>query len=380
MTADNPIERISKVLVVGGGIAGMAAGIRFLEEGIAVEIVDIDPEWSVYGTGITLSPLTFRALCDLGFTDALVAEGHAHDGVTLNTMAGELIREVRSPRMVDPDVPAEGAVLRPVLHNMMSKRVTELGADVRLGLTVERYSQDDSGVEVTFSDGISGRYDLVIGADGLFSRMRELTFPDAPKPEFTGQACWRVLFDTPKDWHQGQMFLSPELKVGFNPCSPKQMYMYLLEYVPENPWREPEEMPGILRSLLEPFGGKVAELRDTISADSSIVYRPLESILIEGDWYDGRVCLIGDAVHATTPHLGSGAGMAVEDAIVLVEELKRPGALAQAMFKFMERRLPRGKMVVSNSLRIGKMEMAGAPMPEQAGLMAESMNAICDPY
>lgn len=373
-------KHMDSVLIVGGGIAGMAAGIRLLEQGVKVEIIDIDPEWRVYGTGITLSCLTFRALCHLGFKDELVAMGHAHDGVTLNDKAGNLIREVRSERLVGPDVPAEGGVLRPALHKMMSKRVVELGAKVNLGMTVDGYQQDADGVDVTFSDGRTGRYDFVIGADGLFSKMRDLTFPDAPKPRFTGQACWRVLFDTPKDWIQGQMFLSPDLKVGFNPCSPDKMYMYLLEHVPTNPWREPHELPAILRNLLDGFGGIVAQLRGTIDADTPIVYRPLEAILLTHDWYKGRVCLIGDTVHATTPHLGSGAGMAVEDAIVLVDELGKHEILEDALHAFMQRRLPRGRLVVGNSLKIGEMEMAGDPMPAQAALMAESLAAIAEMY
>ena len=367
-------------LVIGGGIAGMSAAILLAEKGCAVTLIDRDPNWSVYGTGLTLSVLTFRALCDLGLGKELLKHGHGHDGVTLNDKDGNLIREVRSERLFAPDVPAEGGVMRPVLHDIMSKRVKELGAKVRLGLTVESYEQDDSGVDVVFTDGSTGRYDFVIGADGLFSTMRDLTFENAPKPRFTGQACWRVIYDTPKDWVQGQMFLSPEVKVGFTPCAPDKMYMYLLEAVPGNPWREPEELPDLLRGLLDGFGGHVAKLRDEITDDLPIIYRPLESILIESDWYKGRVALIGDTVHATTPHLGSGAGMAVEDAIVLVDELKKSPSLEDALHSFMQRRLPRGRLVVGNSLKLGELEKAGAPMDEQGKLMQDSLHAIGEPY
>ena len=380
MAQDHLEKHMKNTLVVGGGIAGMAAAIRLREAGVAVDMIDKDPTWCVYGTGLTLSPLTFRALCDLGFKEQILKEGHAHDGVTLNDMHGNLIREVRSERLVGPDVPAEGAVLRPVLHSFMAERVKELGTQVRLGLTVKGFTQDEQGVDVSFSDGTSGRYDFVVGADGLFSTMRDMTVPNAPKPSFTGQSCWRVMFDTPKDWTQGQMFLSSGTKLGFNPCSPTRMYMYLNEYVPDNPWREPEELPSILRDLLEPFGGIVATLRKEINENSEIIYRPLEAIMVTQDWYKGRVVLIGDAVHATTPHLGSGAGMAIEDAIVLVDELKRAPVLEDALHNFMKRRLPRGRYVVGNSLKIGQMEMAGEPMSEQAALMAESLAAICEPY
>jgi 2-polyprenyl-6-methoxyphenol hydroxylase-like FAD-dependent oxidoreductase len=176
------------------------------------------------------------------------------------------------------------------------------------------------------------------------------------------------------------MFLSPKVKVGFTPCAPGRMYLYLLEHVPDNPWREPEEMPDILRALLKPAGGKLAEYRDQIGPETEINYRPLETVLVDGNWYKGRLVLIGDTVHATTPHLASGAGMAVEDAIVLVDTLKSNDTIEAALSNFMERRLDRAKLVVNNSLELGRLEMAGAPMPEQGALMQSSTQAICVPY
>jgi 2-polyprenyl-6-methoxyphenol hydroxylase-like FAD-dependent oxidoreductase len=189
------------------------------------------------------------------------------------------------------------------------------------------------------------------------------------------------MFDLPAEWEGvGAMFLSPSVKVGFTPCAPGRMYLYLLEHVPGNPWREPSEMPGLLRDLLEDAGGKLAEYRDMIGPETEINYRPLETVLVEGDWYKGRVVLIGDTVHATTPHLASGAGMAVEDAIVLVDELKAHEGLDMALASFMTRRLQRATLVVNNSLELGRLEMAGAPMPEQGALMQSSTQAICAPY
>jgi 2-polyprenyl-6-methoxyphenol hydroxylase-like FAD-dependent oxidoreductase len=158
------------------------------------------------------------------------------------------------------------------------------------------------------------------------------------------------------------------------------MYMYLLEHVPENPWRKPEEFPGILKSLMADFEGPVAEMRAKIDENSHVVYRPLETILLTETWTKGHVALLGDAAHSTTPHLGSGAGAAVEDAIVLVQELSRCGSIAEAFETYNTRRIPRASLVVNNSLKIGELEMAGAPMPEQAGLMGASLHAIAQPY
>lgn len=374
------ISLVSRVLVVGGGVGGMAAAMRLRTHGVGVDLIDIDPNWGVYGTGITLSVLTLRALCDLGLAEEIMAKGNCYDSFILCSQSGDVLTKVTSPRLYSPDVPAEGGILRPVLHGIMKARVQAAGVNVRTGLSLIGLAQDDDGVDVQFSDGGQGRYDLVIGADGLFSKTRSMIFPDAPKPRFTGQACWRALFDIPQGWDCGHMFLGDKVKLGFSLCSPDKMYLYLLEHVPDNPWREKAALPGLLKALMAGFGGEAARLRETVNDQTEIIYRPLESILLTDRWSAGRVVLIGDAVHATTPHLGSGAGAAVEDAIVLCEELAAKSAISEALASFESRRIPRTSLVVNNSLRIGELEMTGAPKQQQASLMAESIAAIAAPY
>jgi len=100
------------------------------------------------------------------------------------------------------------------------------------------------------------------------------------------------------------------------------MYLYLLQHVPNNRWMPPEQWPALLAAELSEFGGLIGEVREGLGPSSRINYRPLESLLLKSPWYRGRVLLIGDAAHATTPHVGYGAGLAVEDGIVLTELLQ----------------------------------------------------------
>ena len=371
---------VSKVLVIGGGVGGVAAVLRLREAGIVVDLIDIDANWGVYGTGVTLSVLTLRALSDLGLSKEIMAEGNCYDRVTLCTKEGHVIQNMPMPRLYSPDVPAEGGILRPALHAIMKRKVLASGATVRTGVTIETLEDKGSAVHVAFNDGTEGSYDLVIGADGLFSKVRGMIFPDAPKPSFTGQACWRAVFDIPDGWDCGRMYLSEKVKIGFTLCSPDKMYMYLLEHVPGNPRRKQEELPGLLRGLMKGFGDVPGALRETISSETPIIYRPLESILLTDTWNKGRVVLLGDAVHATTPHLASGAGSAVEDAIVLGDELTSSPSVEQALANYNSRRIPRASLVVNNSLKIGELEMTGQPMQEQAALMSASIKAIAEPY
>lgn len=371
-------KHAQKILIIGGGVGGPAVAIRMAERGVAVDLVDIEENWGAAGTGVTLSPLTTRALCDLGFAKALMAQGHLHDKLQMFTPDGHMFNEATGKRLFAPDVPREGGVMRPVLHNMMVERMNDLGVSTRTSTHVTDIKQDDGGVDVVFSDGSTGRYDLVIGADGLFSKTRTMIMPDAPTPNYTGQVCWRAQFKRPSDWNDSRMYFG-RLKIGFTPCGPDDMYMYLLENVAEKPWYDDSELLDKLRDMLAPYPA-LAELRDNMDENTPIMARPLESILLDDPWYVGRVILIGDAAHATTPHLASGAGMAVEDSIVLVDELEKEADYERAMQNFMARRLPRGKMVVGNSLRLGEMEQQGASGDEIGPLMMQSLAAIEEPY
>ncbi|MBV7380621.1 FAD-dependent monooxygenase [Maritimibacter dapengensis] len=375
----NLTNHVQNVLVVGGGVGGPAAAIRLAERGVKVDLIDIEENWGAAGTGVTLSSLTARALCDLGFAEDLINKGHLHDGLIMCDPMGNVVQEHQTPRLFSPDVPGEGGVMRPVLHDMMVQRMRDNGVSMNTGISVTELDQTEAGVHVTFTDGSTGTYDLVIGADGLFSKVRDLVMPDAPKPSYTGQVCWRAQMELPPHWTTAKMFLGP-VKVGFTPYAKDRMYMFLLENAKDKPFYKNEELLPRLKALLAPFGGELAEIRDAMDEATPILARPLESVLIDGPWHVGRVLLIGDAAHATTPHLASGAGMAVEDAIVLVEELDRADNWDEAMSAFMARRLPRGKMVVGNSLELGRLEQEGAGMDKIGPLMGQSLGAIAQPY
>jgi 2-polyprenyl-6-methoxyphenol hydroxylase-like FAD-dependent oxidoreductase len=116
----------------------------------------------------------------------------------------------------------------------------------------------------------------------------------------------------------------------------------------------------------------IGEVRDQFISDpKQVVYRPLESLFISEPWYKGRVLLIGDAAHATTPHLGQGAAQAIEDAVVLGEEVATGGAVDEILRRFMDRRLDRCKFIVESSLQIGEWEQRPSPSADHAGIIKE---------
>ena len=374
------MAQVKRVLIVGGGIGGMSLAILLARAGMEIEIAEFDPHWRVYGAGITITGPTLRALDQLGLLERFPAEGHGGEGAVICDAEGRIVMAARvEGRPLGPRIPNSGGILRPVLHSILSEATRAAGAEVRLGLSVAAVKQGANGIAVEFTDGTTESYDLVVGADGIHSRLRELVFPDAPQPEFTGQGCWRAVLRRPAEIDRARVFVGGPVKAGVVPVSRKFMYMFMLQHVPGNPRMPEPEWPRLLAEQLRGFGGILGEIRDGLSASSQINYRPLEKLLLPPPWHRGRVILIGDAAHATTPHLASGAGLAIEDALVLAELLRSELAFEETFARFMARRFERCRMVVENSARLGELEMAHSPPQQQAELARASMLALNAP-
>jgi 2-polyprenyl-6-methoxyphenol hydroxylase-like FAD-dependent oxidoreductase len=374
------VPAVKRVLVIGGGFSGMAAAIELRKQGIEVEIVEIDPGWRSYGAGISLGGATLRAFRGLGILEAFLEQGAASDGVDVCIPTGQKVAQLPTPRIAGPDVPGNGGIMRPVLARILADATRASGAHVRLGCTFTTIEQDGDGVDVSFSDGARGRYDLVIGADGLYSKVRESLFPDAPVPRYSGQGVWRAVLPLIADVKGTMMWLGPNVKTGLNPVSRDQMYLFVTEDRPENEFVDPSTFPERLKDLLARFPAPLMQqVRAQLDDRSQIIYRPLENLLVPAPWYRGRVVLIGDTVHATTPHMASGACIGIEDAIVLAEEIGRASSVDAALSAFQDRRWERCRMVVQNSARLGEIEIAGGDKEEHADIMRQTLMALAQP-
>jgi 2-polyprenyl-6-methoxyphenol hydroxylase-like FAD-dependent oxidoreductase len=374
----NLMTVIHKALVVGGGIGGMSAAITLSRQGVQVDLVDLDPHWRVYGAGITITGATLRAFKAIGILDEVMANAYTGDGIQVCDRGGQRLAVVPTPA-AEPGLPGCGGIMRPLLHSILSRRTLAAQVGVRLGLTVDGLTSDDDGVDVLFSDGNAGRYDLVVGADGVFSRVRRLLFPAAPQPQYTGQCVWRIVARRPAEIDRRHFFLGGPVKVGLTPVSADQMYLFLLETTERRPVLGDAELASELARLLDGYGGPLRRILHEQVPDSRIVLRPLEGFLLPRPWHLGRTLLIGDAAHPTTPHLASGAGMAVEDALVLGQELQHAGSVGEAFAGFMARRYERCRLVVENSLEIGRREQRQAPIEEQTQLVEESLRVLAQP-
>ena len=371
------ILKQASILIVGGGIAGLTSAIALCQRGHSVEIIEKDPDWSVYGVGIIQQGNVLRAVAQLGILDDYVSAGFPFNRVDIYLPDGSLAAKVPAPQLNEA-YPAQLGIGRRKLQQVLGDKARALGASIRLGVTVDSLAQDDSGVEASFSDGTNGRYDLVIGADGINSQIRELVFPDAPAPVFAGQGVWRYNFPCPEGLDALCVFEGP-IGMGLVPIGPDLMYMYVTTPEPGNPRYPTEGLAAVMRDKLKNAPPRIAELAATISDDEGVVYKPLYWQMLDGDWYNGRVILIGDAAHATTPHLGQGAGMAIEDSVVLAETLGDNDSVSAAFAAFMERREARCRYIVENSVAICKGQLGEGPLVNNAQATMEMFKVTALP-
>ena len=372
---------VDRVLVVGDGIASLSTTIALRKEGVEVDVVELNPKWDVYGVGIIQPGNAIRALDALGLAERAVEQGFAMQGSRFHTADGQLLGEVPAPPVLGERYPPMNGITRPRLHRIFQDAAKASGAEILLGETVDRIEEVDGGVEATLTNGSTGTYDLVVGADGINSLVRRTVIPDAPSPEYTGQVCWRHNFPKPADLVTLDAFVGSRGKTGLVPLASDLMYLFLIEAWPADDVAVPDEKLGeTLRERLAEFGGPIRELRDTyITDESEVVYRPVEALLVPPPWYRGRVVLIGDAAHATSPHVGQGAAMSIEDAVVLSEEITAPGDLTAALDRFMERRFARCKRIWEISRQLGIWEIENDPDADFVGLTMESIMLTAAP-
>ena len=366
------------ILVIGGGIGGLTAAIALRRDGHAVAVIERDPDWSVYGVGIIQQANVVRAMAQLDLIDDYLSAGYGFDHVSVRIPTGQEVARIPTPRLV-PDLPSNVGIGRRALHTVLGDRAIGAGATVRLGVTATGFDDDGTGVTVTFSDGSSERYDIVVGADGLYSQTRRTIFPDTPNPEFTGQSVWRYNFPRSPDV-TGLCAYEGPTGVGLVPLSDDVMYMYVTTAEPGNPRIAHDALAATMRDRLAGVPSpEIQALAAQVTDDDAVVYKPLEWLFVDGPWHAGRIVLLGDAVHATTPHLGQGAGMAIEDAIVLADELAKADTPDAAFVAFHARRVDRCRYIVEQSHAICMGQLGKGPLVENAAATRAMFIRVSEP-
>lgn len=336
-----------RVLIVGGGIAGLALAPILARTGVAVELIERAPAWQPAGTGVYLPGNAARALHALGLEPQVSFRAIEIRRQRFWNHRGRLLCDVDVAELwagVGPCL----ALHRADLHALLREAAGEV--PIRVGLEVARLAQRDGIVSVEFSDGTNGEYDLVVGADGIHSAVRRLMFQPAPVPRPVGQIGWRFLAPRSPELTTWSVMLGPGTAFLTLPLDDDRAYCYCDVASPPDqapPERCPAEQIG---ALFSEFADPAAALLEALDPAADIHVSTIEEVALER-WAHERVVLIGDAAHATSPNMAQGAAMALEDALVLTDCLQTIPAIPEALAAFEARRRPRTDWVRAQTHR-----------------------------
>jgi len=351
------MSAVHSVLVIGGGLAGAAVSTLLAEGGVGVHLVEAKSDVSVAGSGITLQGNALRELRNLGVWGQVQEKGFGFDSLGLRAPdpAGTLIVEMPDVRSGGPDLPATVGMPRPELARILLDRAEKAGADVRLGTTVDRLEQDGDGVTATFADGTTGRYDLVIGADGIRSWTRRQVGIDL-ETKATGMGIWRAFGPRPESVTRTDLYYGgPAYIAGYCPTGENSLYAYIVEDVQDRSGLSPDEQLATMKQLAAAYHGPWDDIRETLDDPSRVNYTKFETHVLAAPWNRGRVVVIGDAAHSCPPTLAQGGAQALEDAAVLAELLLASDSLDDGLWdSFHARRVPRAQAVVEASNQLGQ--------------------------
>lgn len=347
--------RVKKILIVGGGIAGLTFAALLRRTGINIDLIEKAEQWKPVGAGIALGINAARILGHLGLSERLLKSGQVLNIGRISDARGRTLSQIDFRSLAKKYDVEPVALHRADLHDALLETIPRSNVNIRLGATLNNLEDNNDSATVELSDGITERYDLVVGADGIDSKVRRLLLGEI-SVRYSGYICWRFVIEpdfdydctvTTEMWGRGKRF-------GIVPIGREKIYCFTtLNAAPRAPEYETLSLDRF-REIYEEFGSAVPLILRSIRSGEHLIHNDLEDVYIE-KWHKGCVVLIGDAAHALTPNLGQGAAMAIEDAFVLANELKRNADIVFALRNYAESRRKRVDAIHSQSYRFGRV-------------------------
>jgi 2-polyprenyl-6-methoxyphenol hydroxylase-like FAD-dependent oxidoreductase len=339
-----------RIIVVGGGVGGLGAAIALRRAGNEVVVLERAPRIDPVGAGITLFANAMRALDRLGVWEAVAAQGAAA------TRSAILTRDGRELTRVPPDL-LEGTI---AVHRAdLQAELAAGGGEVRLGVEVKAVEQHDEGVVALAADGSEERGELLVGADGLSSVVRR-AITDVPV-RYAGYTAWRGVSAVPvesgrltESWGVGERFGLVDIGRG-------RTYWFATKNAPEGAPGQPQARKA---EIVRRFSGWHEPIAEVAAAtdEGAILRNDVYYLEPLPRWRAGRLVLVGDAAHATTPGVGQGAAQAIEDAVVLADRLAHNDELPTALAEYEAIRRPRAELVLKMSRRLDKAGQLASPL------------------
>jgi 2-polyprenyl-6-methoxyphenol hydroxylase-like FAD-dependent oxidoreductase len=336
--------------VIGAGIGGLTAAIALRRRGIEATVYERAPEIAAVGAGLTLWANAIRALRYLGVADQVIAAGARIERGEIRSASGAVLSTSRTGLLDhDPIV----AIHRPDLHAVLLSALPENA--VRLDAELVGFEEVGNEVRARFADGTEARADLLIGADGIRSVVRQKLFPEA-ELRYAGYTAWRGVVSsddlvthasTSESWGRGSRF-------GIVPIGGGRTYWFATANAPAGLEQTAGQRKAFLLDRFRGWHAPVEQLLERTGPDR-ILLNDICDISPMRSWCKGHVALLGDAAHPTTPNMGQGACMAIESSVVLEKCLTGESGLSAAFAAYERLRMPRTRWITRQSATIGRI-------------------------
>lgn len=342
----------TNVIILGGGIGGFCAAIALQQHGFAVKVYEKAKKFGEVGAGITLWSNAIKVARTLGIADAIVAAGSKVERSQIRDRNGQTLFDAAIGDMETKYGEPVVAIHRADLHEIL---VNALAPDTLvLNTSCTRFEQDENGVTVHFDSGESAAANLLIGADGIHSILRKQMFPDIGL-RYSGYTAWRGVVETENEsalgltsesWGQGARF-------GIVRIDRKRVYWFATHNQPPGEKATAEQRKSKLQDIFKQWHSPIDHLLDATPADA-ILQNDIYDVVPFSAWTNGRVTLLGDAAHPTTPNMGQGACMAMESAYTLARALREENDHHAAFGRYERERHARTAWITNTSWSIGQ--------------------------
>lgn len=366
------MNAVQRVAVVGSGVAGLAAGIQLAKAGVSVDVFEAKPELAALGSGISLQGNALRVFDALGVWDEVRAAGFSFDGLTLRAPGPDapIVAQLPDVKTGGPDYPAAMGMPRAELARILLAHAQKVGAHVRFGARVTGLEQSEQSAALFVDGERVGDYDLIIGADGIHSTVRDLIGIET-QPQPTGMGIWRTFVSRPAEVERSELYYGgPVYIAGYTPTGDDSMYAFLVEKAQDRSDVSPQDATRIMLEESQAYGGPWNRIRTDLENGASANYTWFTQHIVPAPWNRGRAVIIGDAAHSCPPTIAQGAAQGLEDAFVLTELLTSHSEVDQVLWdEFHERRIPRAQAVVEASVQLGQWQIDNDRDADAGGLI-----------
>ncbi len=353
--------RPERFAIVGAGIGGLTLAIAMQRKGFNVSVFENASSLKPLGAGLALAANAVNGFAEIGIAEAVLQAGSVLKKLLIRDHKGRILAETDSEKISKKfGLVNNFTIHRADLHEVLFHH---LANDVHLGKGCIDFKQTPHGVKLIFQDGSTYDTDYVIACDGIHSIFRKKLLPES-RPRYAGYTCWRAVIDnappsvdmqvTSETWGRGSRF-------GIAPLNKGRVYWFACINAKEN---DPLMREYRVTNLIDHFGGFHSPVREILehTREEQLIWNDIFDIKPISKFAFGKIVLMGDAAHATTPNMGQGACLAIEDAVILANAIADSHSVEGAFIIFEQKRIKRTTAVVNDSWKLGRIAQLENPL------------------